>query len=100
MDIFKFQDTLLDMVNANLRTEVKHALYDVTMKMYAYETDEVKMANALVDTAYSLLYSARDGDGIETYISVLENKLDIMKRSKNYVMMKNRTSAIENPSQE
>lgn len=98
MDIFKFHAELLDWLEHH-DDDVVRILYESTTKILGHETNELKVAEALVDTAYILLYSATAINGPQAFTELLERKMDTFKRAKTATEIEQRTRAIEQVSQ-
>lgn len=93
MDIFKFHAELIDWLEHH-DDDVVRILYESTTKMLGHETNELKVAEALVDTAYILLYSATAVHGHRAFSELLEKKLDTFKRAKTATEIEQRTREI------
>lgn len=78
--------------------EVTHILYESSLKMMGHETNELKLANALIDTAHTILWTARKREGAKAFIDMLETKLDEIHRARTLTAMQERTRAIEEPT--
>ena len=94
MDIYRFQGLLLDLLKNDQHTEVIQAAYEATTKMMSYETNELKVAHALIDTAHALLYASREAEGAKAFIKSLEIRLDDIHKARTITSIRARTEAI------
>ena len=94
MDLYKFHRMLLELLEDEQDDNVIQAAYDATTKMMAYETNELRIANALVDTAHTLLVASRGLKGVDAFAALLENRLEESKRSNANTSIRLRTEAI------
>lgn len=99
MDIFEFHANLIDWLEGQQDDDVIRTLYESTTKMLGHETNELKLAHALVDTAYILLHSSKEVHGSKCFIELLESKKDIFQRAKTATAIQNRTAEINTKSE-
>ena len=94
MHVYKFQSLLLDLLKGDQHTEVIQAAYEATTKMMSYETNELKVAHALIDTAHALLYASREAEGAKAFVKSLEVRLEEIHKARTVTSIKARTEAI------
>lgn len=100
MDVYKFQSLLLDLLKSDQHTEVIQTAYEATTKMMSYETNELKVAHALIDTAHALLYASRGAEGAKAFIESLEVRLDEIHKARTITSIRTRTKAINTINQD
>ena len=85
---------LLELLEDAQDDNVIQAAYEATTKMMAYETNELRIASALVDTARTLVVASRGLKGADAFAALLEDRLKEASRANANTSIRLRTEAI------
>lgn len=82
MDVFKFQDYLYEALEGFQDDEIICLMYDTALKSLRIESDIERLADALIDTAHTLLWTAHNRRGVEKFIEIMERNARLTKQAR------------------